>query len=114
MLSGCVTANTLDKARTYTQYRICLTKEEDPPRTPVNGTFARKYVVGICSPDLYRRLDPKDNAAYDAEVARLEAEGTIIPVVHDGKPGYYALVPLTVVADVALVPVYIVYVAVHL
>jgi hypothetical protein len=102
-LSGCVTAKTLDHARTYTEYR-----------TEQYGIVARQYVVGVCAPEAYRHIDHKDKTAYNAELARLEEAETIQPVGHTGKPGYYALVPPAVVADIALVPAYVVYAALHL
>jgi hypothetical protein len=102
-LSGCVTANTLEHARTYKEY--CLTRDSAP--------VARSYVVAAASGD-GRWLHHKDKAAYDAELARLEEEGKIRHTDHQGNPGYYALVPLAVAADIALVPGYIIYGAMHL
>src|ERR1039457_303782 len=94
-LSGCVTANTLEHARPFTEVRWTGT----PVALADKGMSSRHT----------------DNPAYDAQqLARLEAEGKIRLIDHTGKPGYYALVPLAVAADIALVPGYIIFAAMHL
>ena len=118
-LSGCVTSITLDSARTYKEYRweeppnwrwVPVTREAAWKGTPVTPDYKKK-AAGKWAP---APPDPKDKAAYEAQLARLEEEGKIRHADHQGNPGYYALVPLAVAADIALVPGYIIYAARHL
>ncbi len=112
LLSGCVTANTLEHAQNWTEYRNPQSRFEPPdPKAHVGkqGQLARLEAEGVI-----HLADYKDKAALEAQLVRLENEGAIQRIEHPGNPAYYALVPLTVVVDAALLPAYIVYFLVHL
>jgi hypothetical protein len=111
-LSGCVTANTLEQAQTWTEYRNPQSRW--PPPDPKLHLSQAAQLVRLEQEGVIRLADCKDRAALETELTRLEAQGTIQRIEYKGQPAYYALVPFTALADVALTPVYIVYVAVHL
>jgi hypothetical protein len=111
-LSGCVTANTLENARTWTEYRNPKSRFRPPdPKAHVGkvAQLSRLETEGVI-----RLADYKDNAALEAQLVRLEEEGVIQRIEYKGNPANYALLPLTVVADIALVPVYLYIGATHM
>ena len=51
--------------------------------------------------------EAKDHVYYKPQAAEDPYKPLEVERVEKGKPGLYALLPLTVVADVALIPVYV-------
>ena len=49
----------------------------------------------------------KDKATYRSKYSQGVIVGSEVDTLEKGRPGYYALVPLAVAADVALMPVYL-------
>ncbi len=111
-LSGCVTANTLEHAQAWTEYRN--PQSRFPPPDPGVHVSKKAQLARLDAEGVIRLADYPDDAAVEAQLTRLEAEGAIQRIEFRGKPAYYALLPFTVVADTALLPAYLVYVVVHL
>ena len=114
-LSGClVTHNTLENAPAWTEYHYIHSR-----LPPVDDSLhihksKRQQLLDLQYEKVICLADYTNRAAVDAELARLEAEGTIQRFHHKGHPAYYALVPFTVVADAALLPAYIVCAILHI
>jgi hypothetical protein len=111
-LNGCVTANTLEHAQKWTEYRNPASRFRSPD--PKDHVGKQAQLARLDSEGVIRLADYTDKAALEAELTRLEAEGRIQRIEYQGQPAYYALVPLAALADVTLLPAYLVYIAVHL